>query len=319
MAPTPDNFHPGTRGTRFEKPHRMHPRSSAALAVLWISLATSAARADSLVASDENSVEDQLADGDIDADDPAAMRLGRLLHTARAGGESWVSLVGFGKQLMSGQNDVGGMVVVGLALDRIAADSPHRVADPARPLPVPTPPPAVCPPPVPRPLLVAPSLARACVAAALRASGLGVDDTRIEELVGRSRASAWLPETRMRAMRLVADTARATTLATTDGTNYYDTVGAHLVLELRLTWRFDRLLFAGDEPALERTRLEQHEARSRMAARTLEVLFAWKRAEVDVQAASAGSPEELEARLRASEALATLDVMTGGWFSRRGE
>jgi hypothetical protein len=295
----------------------MHPRSWAALAVLWIALATSVARADSVFANDENSVEDQLADGDIDADDPAPMRLGSLPRTAR--GESWVSLVGFGKQLLSGQNDVGGMVIVGLALDRIAADSLNRVSDSARPLPVPTPPPPVAPTPAPRPVLVAPSLARACVAAALRASGLGVDDTRIDELVGRSRASAWLPETRMRAMRLVADTARATTLATTDGTSYYDTVGSHLVLELRLTWRFDRLIFAGDEPALERTRLQQQEARSRMAVRTLEVLFAWKRAEVDVQAASVGSPEELQARLRASEALATLDVMTGGWFSRRGD
>ena len=61
----------------------------------------------------------------------------------------------------------------------------------------------------------------------------------------------------MRAMRLMTDAARAATLATTDGTSYYETVGAHLVLELRLTWRLDRLLYSGDEPALERARLER--------------------------------------------------------------
>ncbi|HXN30401.1 MAG TPA: hypothetical protein VN894_01010 [Polyangiaceae bacterium] len=216
---------------------------------------------------------------------------------------------------MSGRNDVGGMVVVGLALDRIAAGPVHALADPPRAA---LPPPASAESPRPHPAaLLAPSLARACVAAALRASGLGVDDSKIDSLIARSRASAWLPETRMRAMRLMTDAAHATTLATTDGTTYYDAVGANLVLELRLTWRFDRLLFAGDEPALERTRLEREDARSRLSGRTLEALFAWQRAAVEGQAAPDGSPEEVQARLRESEALATLDVLTNGWFSRR--
>jgi hypothetical protein len=292
----------------------MQPRSWAALAGLWAFLAASAAHADPPVQSDENSVEDQLADGDIDTEDPAAMRLGGLSRPVDTRGESWVTLVGFARQLTLGRSDVGGMVVVGLALDRMGAGSLHRIGDP--PPALPSPPPV---PPPPRVALVAPSLARQCVAAALRASGLGVDDSPIDALVSHSRASAWLPETRMRAMRLMTDMARATTLATTDGTNYYSAIGAHLVLELRLTWRFDRLLFAGDEPALERTRLERQAARSRMAGRTLEVLFAWQRAVVDAQTALAGSPEELQARLRVSEGLATLDVLTGGWFSRRGD
>ncbi len=217
---------------------------------------------------------------------------------------------------MSGQNDVGAMIVVGLALDRIAAGPVHGLADPPRPAPPPSPAAGESPPAHPT-TLVAPSLARECVAAALRASGLGVDDSRIDALITRSRVSAWLPETRMRAMRLMTDAAHATTLATTDGTTYYDAVGANLVLELRLTWRFDRLLFAGDEATLERTRLEREDARSRLSARTLEALFAWQRAAVEGQTAPAGSPQELEAQLRESEGLATLDVLTGGWFSRR--
>ncbi len=118
-------------------------------------------------------------------------------------------------------------------------------------------------------------------------------------------------------MRLWDDASHATTLATTDDTSYYDAIGANLVLELRLTWRLDWLLYAGDEPTLERVRLERQDARARVAARTLEALFAWQRAAVTVGGAVAGSPERVEASLRAAEAEATLDVLTGGWFSSR--
>jgi hypothetical protein len=169
------------------------------------------------------------------------------------------------------------------------------------------------------PMLVAPSLARACVAAALRASGLGTGDSPIDALVARSRASAWLPDAHVRAMRLLAEGSHETTLATTDATNYYQMVGSHLVLELTLTWRLDRLLYAGDEPAAERLRLERLEARTQLTTRTLEALFSWQRALMDAGEALAGSEQELQARGRAAEARATLDVLTGGWFSRRGE
>jgi hypothetical protein len=164
-------------------------------------------------------------------------------------------------------------------------------------------------------MAAASSLAHACVAAAWRTSGLGTDDARIESIVSRSRTSALLPETRVRAMRLWTDAAHTTTLASQDATTLYDAIGANLVLELRLTWRLDRLVYAGDEPTLERVRLEREEARSRMATRTLEALFAWQRAGVEVSEALAGTHEELAAGLRLAEAAATLDVLTGGWFS----
>jgi hypothetical protein len=153
------------------------------------------------------------------------------------------------------------------------------------------------------------------VAAALRASGLGADDARVDELVSRARESAWLPETRMRAMRLWTDAAHTTTLAATDTANFYDAVGANLVLELRLTWRLDRLLFAGDEATMERVRLERQDTRSRLATRTLDLLFAWQRAVLQSLEEIAGSPAALESRLRVAEAQATLDVLTAGWFS----
>jgi hypothetical protein len=107
-----------------------------------------------------------------------------------------------------------------------------------------------------------------------------------------------------------------------DATDYYAAVGANLVLEGRLTWRLDRTVYAGDEPTLERVRLERAEARAKLAERALQSLFAWARAGLDAREAPEGSREEAEALLRVAEAAATLDVLTGGWFSddqaRRG-
>jgi hypothetical protein len=296
----------------------MHPRSGPLLAFLFTFLVASTAHSEPEPTGTEDALDDQLADGDIDEEDHA-LHLGAHTGQAEGRGESWVGLAGFSRQLLSGQNDFGAMVVVGLALDRIAAGPTPRLADPTGPPPPPSPVPPSPPTPPPPRVIVTPLLARQCVAAALRASGLGSGDSRIDALVTRARASAWLPETRVRAMRLIADATRTATLATTDGTNYYDTLGTHLVLELRLTWRFDRLLYAGDEPALERTRLERQDARSRLAMRTLELLFAWQRALVDAQTAREREAERetLAASLRASEAVASLDVLTGGWFSAR--
>ena len=305
---------------------------AALFASVALLLSPARARADPLFGWGQDALEDRFVDGDIDGEDHFALATLRQGGTAAvvagpvdAHGMSWLSVVGIGKKLRSGRNDIGGFLVLGLALDRIAAGPGHRLSEP--PHPAPGVPPAPAPPRPPAPpamqpapakppkLVVGPGLARACVAAALRASGLGTDDARVDVLISRARESAWLPETRMRAMRLWTDAAHTTTVAATDTANFYDAVGANLVLELRLTWRLDRLLFAGDEAAMERVRLERQDARSRLATRTLELLFAWQRAIVQSAEEIAGSPAAIEGRLRAAEAQATLDVLTAGWFS----
>jgi len=263
--------------------------------------------------SEEDAEEDRYVSGDIDEEDRVALHLGGRAGTADLHGESWLSLMGFAEQLMSGKNDVGAGLVLALALDRVAQGPVHRVTDPS-----PTPRAAELPAEPEAPGFP-PWLARDCVAAALRTAGLGADDARIDAIIARSRASALLPETRLRAMRLFTDAEHATLLATTDSTNYYDAVGANLVLEARLTWRLDRLLYAGDEPTLERVRLERQEARARLGTRTLEVLFGWERALLDERDAPPGSRERQAAALRAAQAASTLDVLTGGWFSSRSE
>jgi hypothetical protein len=297
-------------------------RLSLALLAAFASLLFPAiARAEPLFGWGENALEDAYLDGDLDEEDHVAMRVGGQVGTSDVHGESWVSVVGFAQELASGKNDLGAFLVVGLALDRLATGPVHRLADPPRT----PPPPAAVPVPSAAPgtanqrqldaMTTAASLAHACVAAAWRTSGLGVDDSRIDSIVSRSRTSALLPETRLRAMRLWTDAAHTTTVTSEDGTTLYDAIGANLVLELRLTWRLDRLVFAGDEPTLERVRLEREEARSRLATRTLEALFAWQRASADMAEAISGSHEELAVGLRLAEASATLDVLTGGWFS----
>jgi hypothetical protein len=274
----------------------------------------------------ENALEDRFADGDIDeADLHGTDTTWVRTATSRMHDETWLSVAGFARELEDGRNDVGAFVVVGLALDRMAAGDVRRVADPPRSAPaaVPRSSPssatstATGAQQAPTPA-VTPSMARACVRAALHASGLDTNEERIDALAAKARASAWLPETRMRAMRLVDTTLRTTALTTTDGVNYYDAAGANLILELRLTWRFDRILYSGDEPTLERLRLEREQARSHVATRTVEALFAWQRAEADREQAIAGSREDVEARLRAAEAQTLLDVLTDGWFSQRG-
>jgi hypothetical protein len=257
-----------------------------------------------------------LGERDLDMEDRVALR-SNARREAGAGdlhGRSWVSLVGYYKSFVNGREDFAAMVVLGIALDRIAAGPMHNTRDPpafSEP-PAPEGVPRTSPPRV----LLSPALARATVAAAWRTAGLGVDDTRIDAMVSRARLSAVLPEARFRVMRLVDDRGQTESQTTTtpDGRTI-DYSGVNLWLEARLTWRLDRLLYADDEPTLERVRIERNDARGRIAARILEALFQWQRAMVDVRAAAASSREEQEAALRVSEGEATLDVLTGGWFS----
>lgn len=160
---------------------------------------------------------------------------------------------------------------------------------------------------------VTPHVARAAVQAAWRTVGMSPDDARVESLISRARSSALLPETRLRAMRLVNERSSANLI--TEDVRTYDSAGQNLTFEARLTWRLDRLLFADDEITLERVRLDRHDARSKLAHRVLEALFHWQRAWLAAESSDRGSQEEMEATIRMVEAEATLDVLTGGWFS----
>lgn len=230
-----------------------------------------------------------------------------------------MSLAGFTRAAEGGERELGAFVVVGLPFDRMARPGTKAA------IPAPASPSAVLANTTDDgPSGVTPRLARATVEAAWRSAGLGHDDARLDAIVTRARWSALLPETRLRAIRF--DDQRLFTETTTDASRLRDSAGANLGLEARLTWRFDRLMYADDEPAFERMKLERHDARARIAARALEALFHWHRALLELrlvqsasrdarEAGSRPSRDELEAALRMAEAEATLDVLTAGWFT----
>ncbi|MBX3230769.1 MAG: hypothetical protein KIT84_01020 [Labilithrix sp.] len=257
-------------------------------------------------------LEDAVADGDLDGED-VVVRVGTRA-APRASGSVWLSLVGFAREGPQ-RGEVGGMLVLGVPFDRIARGS-TRVTGPEL---VRTAAAASAPPPEgPFDLSLSPRLARSCVAAAWRAAGLGADDSRLDGIVSRARWSAILPEARLRAIRYDNLTlASSLDPVSSAPTVLRDTTNANLGLEARLTWRFDRLVYADDEPAFERIRLEHRDARSRVAGKTLDALFHWQRALLDLRTlppSQVGTRDEVDVSLRVMEAEAALDVLTNGWF-----
>jgi len=270
------------------------------------------------------SVEDRIGDGDLDAEDLVGRAtVGRAVLSRSPGGEAWISLAGFTRRTDQGEREVGGLVVVGMPLDRIARSGTRAAAAAAGP-PAAAAASVLVTPADPDGGAVTPRGARATVEAAWRAASLGTDDGRLDAIVSRARWSAVLPETRLRAIRF--EDQRLSTDASVDASRLRDSTGANVGLEARLTWRLDRLLYADDEPSFERMRLERHDARARVAARVLEALFHWNRAWLEVRWAQAASRDareppnrpsrdEVESAVRVMEAEATLDVLTGGWFT----
>ena len=295
------------------------------LLLSWL-LAAEARAAPRVKVDDEELVAE--GDSELDAEDLVGRAtVGRGTARSAAGGQAWVSLAGFSRETIAGQREVGGLVVVGLPLDRfarIAARSGTTSGPPSLSITNAVANVVLAAQPEEPPVGVTPRLARAAVEAAWRTAGLGNDDARLDAIVSRARWSGVLPETRLRAIRYDAQTLYSE--SSVDTNRLRDSAGANVGLEARLTWRFDRLLYAEDEPSFERMRLERHDARARIAGRVLEALFHWHRAWLELRWAQAASREareppnrpsrdETESALRVMEAEATLDVLTAGWFT----
>lgn len=79
-------------------------------------------------------------------------------------------------------------------------------------------------------------------------------------------------------------------------------------VEVRATWRLDRLVFDGRELQVSTIDTARRRERRRLASRVIRTYFAWRR----LAAASVRRPG---LGLRAEEAAAELDAVTDGWFS----
>lgn len=163
---------------------------------------------------------------------------------------------------------------------------------------------------------LAPSEVRRLVRAAWDAAGLALDETRLTDLATRARTSATLPELRLRVVRTVDESLRLSpTLDEPDRT--LGGAGVAMHYEARATWRLDRLVFADDEIALERMRIERNAERMRLTLHLLEIVTTWQRAHARALDPTLPAYERADAAVREVAASTALDALTDGAWSKR--
>jgi hypothetical protein len=87
-------------------------------------------------------------------------------------------------------------------------------------------------------------------------------------------------------------------------------IGHGTSLEVRATWRLDRLVFDGHELQAAATSAARRRERRRLATRVIRSYFAWRRA-----AGLVADPDDDRVAARIAEPAAELDALTDGWFS----
>lgn len=157
------------------------------------------------------------------------------------------------------------------------------------------------------------SSVRAIVRDALRVAKLSAPEARLDSLATRARTSALLPELRLRATRLVDE---GESLSPTEYDPRRTTAfgGTSVWLEVRATWRLDRLVYVDDEVALERLRYDRAEAQAKLVARVLELVATWQRAATAERDDALPADARERAALQRVEAETALDVLTAGAF-----
>lgn len=157
---------------------------------------------------------------------------------------------------------------------------------------------------------LSPQAIRALVAAALRNAGLDRDD-QLDGLATRARLSALAPEVRLRAFRGIDAGARV--YRTDDlADRWTGSDGTTTLFEGRLSWRLDRLVFADEEVALERIRVERSELKQRLTTKIIELALRWQRARRAANDPDALPHDRDEAMALTLESTLALDALTGG-------
>lgn len=158
------------------------------------------------------------------------------------------------------------------------------------------------------------AFARRAVAIASGVAGVAADRRRLEGLSSRARASAALPELRLRAQR---NTDQALRWAPTNDDPYRVTQadGAGTVLEASATFRLDRLLFSREELVVERLHAQAGAERLELERRVLSALLGLFRARELACVSDADESARTLQQVKVVELFAELDQLTGGWFS----
>lgn len=155
---------------------------------------------------------------------------------------------------------------------------------------------------------------RRATAAALSAAGAGADRARLDSLSSRAKASALLPELRLRIVRNT-DQALRWVPTTDDPYRVTQADGAGLILEAGAVFRFDRLVFAHEELAVERLRQRAGEERLKLEARVAEAMLDLLRARQLACSLDPNDPGRVSHILKLLELFELLDSLTAGWFA----
>ncbi len=157
---------------------------------------------------------------------------------------------------------------------------------------------------------------RGLLRAAWRAARLSPSEERLGELASRARVSALLPELRLRMLR---SNDQALRLTPTEGEDArVQTSGASsMTYEARATFRLDRLIFADEEVAIERLRVERSQQRARLTREVLDAIGAWQKAHGKSREVALTSDERAAAQIQEKMAEALLDGLTDGAWSTR--
>ncbi len=147
-------------------------------------------------------------------------------------------------------------------------------------------------------------LVRAALAARTATPG------RVRDAMDRARATGWLPSASGAIRRGQAVDLRALTGADTP-TNV--STDDDLVLEGRLVFRFDRVVFAPEEPRLLRELRDAEAAEADLTVAIVSLYF--ERRRLQLEAVLLGTTD-LARELRILEIEALLDAFTGGAFGR---
>jgi hypothetical protein len=143
----------------------------------------------------------------------------------------------------------------------------------------------------------------------------GIDAARLDSWRRRSRWAAAAPE-------LLAEYRRAAATDRTLGAQASGTVDyADLDLEDRYTararWDLDRLVFSPDELRVAAETIEVVGLRQAVIDQVTRLYFERRRQQVLLLRSALGVEERLRLELRVEELTASLDGLTGGWFSAR--
>ncbi len=156
--------------------------------------------------------------------------------------------------------------------------------------------------------------ARGLVRAVRARSGNHDTEERLDGLATRARASALLPEVRLRVARVTNDTQ---TLSPTsyDPTRVTASGATGLWIDGRATFRLDRLVFADEEIAVERLRTERARMERALTMEVLAELALWQRGAARAADPTLADDDRVTGEIAQLSAAAALDVLSDGWFS----